>query len=152
MGGALAYNRSEIDVMVLDKDGRPAVLVEVYAGSRQTPEDIESHVRWLRTYSERTLAPYMILVTLSKVMVWRRDQQTEEPACMLDTETVLQEYMAFEDRPIVGHLLLSIAAKQWLQDLMIHWKSSTPPFEGEMKEVGLLDAISGGDIVIGAAL
>lgn len=148
MDGALAYNRDEIDVLVLSKEGRPAVLVEVKAGSRQRPEDIQSYLQMLRSYADRTQAPYMLLATPSKIMIWRREQSADEPPKELDTTRILQEYQMFGETTTVSELALEIAVKQWLQDLILHWHSAQPPFQQVIKQIKMLDAIEDGEVVI----
>jgi len=152
MDGALAYNRAEVDIMVLDSKRRPALIAEIKAGSRQLPEDLEPSIELLRSYADRALSPFMILVTLSNIMIWRRDQPAGEPLCTLNTQVILQRYMAYSDPTTAGHLSLRIAAKQWLQDLILHWHEGNPPFEEEVGRIGMLDAIRDGEVLIGAPL
>lgn len=152
MGGALAYNRAEADIMVLDSERRPALIAEIKAGSSLLPEDLEPSIELLRSYADRAQSPFMALVTLSKIMIWRRDQPAGEPVCTLNTGAILQRYMAYSDPTTADHLSLSTAAKQWLQDLILHWHEGNPPFEEEAGRIGLLDAIRDGEVLIGAAL
>lgn len=152
MHSAVAYNRDEIDVLVLDKEGRPAVLAEVKAGSRQRPEDVQSYLQMLRSYADRTQAPYMLLVTPSKIMIWQRNRPSDEPLAALNTPDILQEYQMFGDTTTISGLALEIATKQWLQDLILHWHSPQPPFQDKVMEIGMLEVMKDGEVMIKAQL
>ena len=133
--------------MVIGKNGAPSIIAEIVAGSRQRPADIRAYRERLKAYADRAQAPYMMLVTPSYIMIWARSQDTQDPVVKLNTEAILKEYNVFGTMPI-SETTLQIAAKQWLQDLILHWHSTNPPYSHELENVGILRAIRDGEVTL----
>jgi hypothetical protein len=55
----------------------------------------------------------------------------------LDTKNVLKHYDVGSIEGIIYQSTLITLTQSWLRDLAYHWKSETPPYIEEMKEIGL---------------
>lgn len=150
MEQAYAYRRA--DVLVVDKNQKPVIVVEVKAGTRQHPSDIEAHWEVLKDGAERLGARYILVVTPYKIVLWEREQPFDKPLLDLDTNVALRPYQIFGPNGIRSHLSLGVETKQWLQDLILRWHSPSPPYLHEMEESGVMDAIKDGDVLFEARL
>ncbi len=148
MGGALAYDRPAIDILVKSRSGKPVIVAEIKAGSRQRPEDKDYYLQILQSNADRVDAPYMLLVTPSEIDIWRRAVPTDVLVLTRPVRPILDTYQVFGQPAVISHLALEIAAKQWLQDLILHWRSQNPPFQHELEEMGLIQEIAGGDVAV----
>ena len=143
---------SIIDIAVLNKNQDPSILVEVKAGKSYTKASIEHYWQNLHGLADRLNADFLMLVTTESITIWKRSSDENHPILTLDTKDTLAPYGVFVDPSRASQLSLEIAAKQWLQDLILKWHSNNPPHINEMRNVGITDAISDGEVIIEARL
>lgn len=136
------------DVVVLDADEEPVLLVEVKATRRLDPEVYGETVEILRARAEMFSIPYFMLADLSTVRIFRRGSAT--PDLELPAEAVLAPYEADfvkkRERHIYHHYLERLI-ESWLRDLAYQWKSDSPPYRAELDQIGLMNGISRGSTV-----
>ncbi len=136
-------NPIRADIIALDAQNTPVMLIEVKARPRENVYDREQLVGDLQ---EAGMAlPYAMLVTLEDIRIFGWDGSALSERLQLPTADALSFYdPEFRDKNIYNHYLIRLV-ETWLQDVAYHWKSEAPPFFEELSQIGLAGRIKDGD-------
>ena len=136
------------DILVLDKNDDPVMLVEVKARRQESSFDREQIKQYLQEAAETI--PYAMLVTLSttKIFSWNRVSLSE--VFQTPTADALSVYEPdFGDKTIYEYYLTTLV-ESWLRDVAYHWKSETPPLFDKLSEIGLAERLQNGTTTVEA--
>ena len=153
--GNLLLDLTKADIVVLDKWGKIALLVEV-KGKFQGIEAKQRGISQLNLYFQNVnninisysqaddLFGMLAHTEYIEIFKWKNDVFLE-PIISLKTADILSHYEPeFTSKRILG-LYMETLIEAWLRDLAYHWKSETPPASKELAEIGLLQRLEGGD-------
>ncbi|AFZ27170.1 hypothetical protein Cylst_5125 [Cylindrospermum stagnale PCC 7417] len=71
-----------------------------------------------------------------------------EAKISLESDDILSHYDPEFSKKRIFDFHLQTLVKSWLRDLAYHWKSETPPASRELTEIGLLQLLEGGQVVV----
>jgi len=136
-------NPIRADIIALDAQDRPVLLIEVKARPQENIYDRQQLVDDLREAGP--VLPYAMLVTLEDIRIFRWDGAALSELLHLPTADALSFYdPEFREKPIYGYYLIRLV-ETWLRDVAYHWKSEIPPFFEELTQIGLAERIKDGN-------
>jgi len=145
---------SRIDILALDRDGNPVLLVEV-KGSRQINEPRKKEIlSYLNDLAKKFSVPFIMIVDLDNIDVYSSENNPDakwfkSPLLEVATNKILLEYDPDFSRKLSGkgkifsHYLERLT-EGWLRDIAYHWKSVSPPLSSKLQEIGLADKLNNG--------
>lgn len=145
---------SRIDIVALDRDGNPVLLVEVKGARELSESKRHAILSDLNSLARIFSVPYIMFADLDNIDVYSPKETLDSkwfksPLMEASTSKVLPEYdpefskKSTEKGRIFSHYL-EILIEGWLRDIAYHWKSDTPPFSSKLKEIGLAEKLSDG--------
>jgi len=135
-------NPIRADIIALDAQDRPVLLIEVKARPQENIYDREQLVEDL--IEAGSVLPYAMLVTLEDIRIFRWDGAALTEILHLPTAEALSFYdPEFVEKPIYSYYLVRLV-EVWLRDVAYHWKSEVPPFLGQLDRIGLAEGIKEG--------
>jgi hypothetical protein len=139
--------RIEVDVIVLDKEDRPVLLVEAKAKANVSQDEV---FRFLGQF-EVSEFPFAMFADFSRIAIFGKDlADPRTPICGIETVAVLSLYEpAFGQKRIFPDYFEALI-EAWLRDFAFHWKSVRPPASKELEAIGLAQRLSGGMTYKGA--
>ncbi|MBD2501068.1 hypothetical protein [Anabaena azotica] len=146
------------DIVVLSKDEKIVLLVEVKSKKSQDWQNIEKSILPIKHYlqnrrnnSPYNLAnePFILFVDLDKMIIWKWNiDKFSEPLIYLKTDDVLsnydQEFSKLSNNNRISAFYLETLVEAWLRDLAHHWKSEKPPEWHKLQAICLLQLIEEG--------
>ena len=144
----------DADIIVLDRNDRIVMLVEVKIIESQEKAGKQTIVNYMISWMKSALAkmsekntviPFAMFVDPEKIIIFKWDGvNLSEPICILNTGDILRHYEPeFGSKKIFESYLESLI-DAWLRDLAYHWKSETPPASEQIAIIGLLEMIVDG--------
>ena len=147
---------SRIDIVALDRDGNPVLLVEVKGARELSESKRHAILSDLNNLARSFSVPYIMFADLNNIDVYSPKETLDpnrewfnSPLMKASTSMVLPEYdpefskKSTEKGRIFSHYLERLI-EGWLRDIAYHWKSDTPPFSSKLKEIGLAEKLSDG--------
>lgn len=138
------------DIVVYDKYGQPAAVVEVKVGHAISEEEARRVAVYLW---EMGAAPppsvrYFLLLTPSRGYLWRVRGRPEnwEPPLSFSMEEIVRRYGGLRDQPGLAHLSLAYLADRWLSDLTLGRNGESLTLPTPLQESGFVDAVAGGEV------
>lgn len=146
------------DIVVLSKDEKIVLLVEVKSKKSQDWQNIEKYILPIKHYLQNrkysnhdNLAnePFFLFVDLDKMIIWKWNiDKFSAPLISLKTDDVLsnydQEFSNLSNNNRISAFYLETLVEAWLRDLAYHWKSERPPEWQKLQDIGLLQLIEEG--------
>lgn len=137
------------DIIALNAENEPVLLVEVKAGRR----DLEAAKLQLVEYgkimrSRGDAPPYAMSVDNEDLQIFEwKDGELSEPVFSVPTKDILTAYEPeFSAKPIYRTYLTSLV-EAWLRDIAYRWKFDAPPALEALKTIGLADRLHLGTTV-----
>jgi hypothetical protein len=141
------------DIVVLDKDERIVLLVEIKATKLEGTDAKQKAIAKVKSYLQNAKnihfslvdVMFIMLADLASIDIFRWDaNKFSESLTSLKSANILSHYdPEFSNRKILG-LYLQTLVEAWLRDLAYHWKTETPPESQKLAEIGLLQRLEGG--------
>ena len=129
------------DIVALDADDAPIMLVEVKARHEDNEFDREQLQRYLQAAQS---IPYAMLVTLRDIHLYEWKSQTLSLLLTAPAADVLSDYEPeFRDKNIYEYYLATLV-EAWLRDVAYHWKSAAPPLFDQLTQLGLVKKLDNG--------
>ncbi|GET35898.1 MULTISPECIES: hypothetical protein [Microseira] len=133
--------------VALDAEERIVVLIQAH-GQKLRPLFITEYVGYFK--AARGVIPFMILLDKEDILIfaWYSDN-VAEPICTLKVIDVLSRYAPDIESKQKSRSSLSASylvgmTKSWIDDLVYHWKSETPPALELIEAIGLLPLLKDG--------
>lgn len=145
---------SHADIVALDAQGNPILLVEV-KGTRRLPEQRRKDILLsLNKFATKFSIPYIMFVDLDNVKIYKNKEHpdsdwADSPLETIVTERILAEYdPEFNQKStkigrVFSHYLERLT-EGWLRDIAYKWKSGTPPFSDRLQAIGLAERLNNG--------
>ncbi len=119
-------NPIRADIIALDAQDNPVLLIEVKARPRENIYDREQMIGDLQQAG--IALPYAMLVTLEETYIFEWNGSALSEVLRVPTADALSVYdPEFREKNIYEHYLIRLV-ETWLQDVAYHWKSEEPPF------------------------
>lgn len=140
------------DIVICDKYGQPAAVVEVKVG-QDVSEEVARQVAvylWEMDASPPPSVRYFLVLTPSRGYLWRvrgRPELWGQPLSF-SMEGIVQRYGGLKDQPGLTHLSLAHLADRWLSDLTLGRNDESLEVLTPLQESGFPDAIIGGDVYL----
>lgn len=130
------------DIVALDKEDRPVLLVKVVAyppAEQFAEQEIVSALK-------KSLAhmPFAMIVDRRAIRVYSWDGERLRECFDLDTTDTLRTYSDTYDPERSGASYLEALVGSWLRDIAYQWKSLKPPGRQALEQSGLWDKLAGG--------
>ena len=136
-------NPIRADIIALDAEDRPVLLIEVKARPQENIYDRQQMVEDL--IEAGSVLPYAMLVTLEDIRIFQWDGAALTEVLHLPTAEALSFYdPEFREKTIYSHYLIRLV-ETWLRDVAYHWKSEAPPFFEQLTRIGLAGQIKDGN-------
>ncbi len=145
---------TQADVLVVDTNEDPVLLVEVKATKHLDRETCQEIVDALREKANRFYIPFFMLADLTTLRIFRRDGGAA-PVLEIPTEAVLSAYdAAFVRTRESGlyHHYLEHLIEAWVADLAQQWKPEAPPYKDRIAGIGLGVRMARGSTLLEAAM
>lgn len=135
-------NPIRADIIALDAEDRPVLLIEVKGRPQENIYDRQQLVDDLREAGH--VLPYAMLVTLEDIRIFHWDGAALFELVHLPTADALSFYdPEFREKRIYGDYLTALV-ETWLRDVAYRWKSDAPPFLTSLDRIGLAERLGGG--------
>jgi hypothetical protein len=131
----------DADIVVLDADDVPVMLVEVKARQDEKVFDQEQLVQYLQAAPN---IPYAMLVTLRDIQIFEWRSQALSLLLTAPTADVLSVYDSEFRKKNIYRDYLTTLVEAWLRDVAYHWKLTTPPLFEQLSRLGLAEKLSDG--------
>ena len=144
------------DIVVYDKYGQPAAVVEV-KGGRGIPEEVAREVAvhlWEMGAAPPPSVKYFLLLTPSRGYLWPvqgRPEGWKQPLSF-SMEEIVRRYGGLKDQPGLTYPSLAYIADRWLSDLTLGRNGESPVVPTPLQESGFIGAIAGGYVHLGENL
>ena len=133
----------QADILVLDAEDRPVMIVEVKSNFRYRQaleRQIEVYLRESRSRIE-----FVMLVDYQKISLNRWDGgELSKPLFAAKTAKALSAYDPDFSKKTIFEFYMITLVEAWLHDMAYHWQSEHPPFYAEMQNIGLASRLKGG--------
>lgn len=131
------------DILVLDAEERPLMLVEVR--SRVLEPDFADGLRDFMAAEQSHNAPFGMIVDFENIRIFSfSPDRTATTLATIPTSRILSVYdPRFDNKKIHGLYLESLTGS-WLRDLAYNWKSQSPPGQELLDKLGVLSRLKGG--------
>ena len=133
--------RYHADIIALDADDVPLLLVEVKARQEEKVYDREQLVQYLQ---QAVSIPYAMLVTLRDIQIYEWKSQALSLLLTAPTADVLSIYDVEFSKKTIYEYYLTALVEAWLRDVAYHWKSATPPLFEQLSQLGLAQKLNEG--------
>ena len=120
-----------------DKDDKSILMIDVRFSAMYSSPDL--NILKMEQYQH---IPFLMFVNSNVMRIFKSPTFTE--VARLDTKKVLEHYDPGSIEGIIYQSTLITLTQSWLRDLAYHWKSETPPYIEEMKEIGLFTLLFDG--------
>ena len=128
------------DFAVLDKEDFPVLVAKVIKVRLFDEDTGFFYYQEANKYAKRVGAEYVLIVTPSKMKLWRLSNG--EVLAEFDTATALRPYINKEftveksSKDYIKGLVML-----WLDDLIYSWKEAEAPYKKELKSLGILERL-----------
>ena len=129
------------DIVALDADDSPVMLVEVKARQEDSVFDREQLQRYLQAAQN---VPYAMLVTLRDMHLYEWKSATLSLLLTVPTADVLSVYEPEFRKKNIYENYLATLVEAWLRDVAYHWKSAAPPLFDQLTRLGLTEKLDNG--------
>ncbi|MTJ09327.1 MULTISPECIES: hypothetical protein [unclassified Anabaena] len=124
-------------IVAKDQDEQPILMIDVrFSGMYSSPD---LHILKMEQYQH---IPFLMFVNSHVMRIFKSPTFTE--VARFDTKKILGYYDPESIEGIIYQSTLITLTQSWLRDLAYHWKSATPPYIEEMKEIGLFTLLFDG--------
>jgi len=135
------------DVVIVDRSGAAAAIVEMKALNGATVQTATRYLRNLLAHGAVPRARYVLLITPEMGYVWSDPAQVlrqAAPALTFPMNRIVGHYLpADRDRTPMRDLVLEPIVRQWLADLA-DGVAVDERVESSLSEIGFLNAVRGG--------
>jgi hypothetical protein len=124
-------------IVAKDKDDQSILIIDVrFSAMYSSPE---MKILKMEQYQH---IPFLMFVNSNVMRIFKSPTFTE--VARLDTKKILGHYNPKSIQGIIYQSTLITLTQSWLRDLAYHWKSQTPPYIEEMKQIGLFTLLCDG--------
>ncbi len=131
----------DADIVVLDADDVPVMLVEVKVRHEGSPFDQEQLRQYLQQAAD---IQYAMLVTLRDIQIYEWKSQTLSLLLTAPTADVLSVYEPEFAQKNIYYDYLTTLVEAWLRDVAYHWKLTMPPLLEQLDQLGLAEKLNNG--------
>jgi hypothetical protein len=143
------------DFILYDRHGRLAAVIEANATRGTSSRWAAEFRRNLLAYDAFRYAPFFLLVTPDRLYLWKENLKSAEPPSLippdheLDADPFFRPFLSRVGREDVSRASFGLIVMSWLGDLILQLPGI--PWQSELEESGLLQAVKDGRIVYPAA-
>jgi len=119
-------------IVAKDKNDQPFLMIDVRFSSWYSSPDLE--ILQMEKYQH---IPFLMYANSNVMRIFK--SPTFEEIARFDTKTVLAFYDPSSIEGIIYQSTLITLIGSWLRDLDYHWNSDNPPYQNEIKAIGLYD-------------
>ena len=124
-------------IVAKDKDDKSILIIDVRFSAMYSSPDLK-----ILKMEEYQHIPFLMFVNSHVMRIFKSPTFTE--VARLDTKKILGHYNPKSIEGIIYQSTLITLIQSWLRYLAYHWKSETPPYIEEMKEIGLFTLLCDG--------
>ena len=124
-------------IVAKDKDDKSILIIDVRFSAMYSSPDLK-----ILKMEEYQHIPFLMFVNSHVMRIFKSPTFAE--VARLDTKKILGHYNPKSIEGIIYQSTLITLTQSWLRDLAYHWKSETPPYIEEMKEIGLFTLLFDG--------
>jgi hypothetical protein len=138
------------DILIMDRQGRPAAAVEVKAREQLSPEVAAALRHNLTVHGYAPPTPYYLLLTQDVGYLWKQPDPTRldaSPDYQFPLDRVIERYLKSGPKRRLGEAELELVLLQWLIGLTLEQPTPTEEPELTLARAGFDQAIRGGRVV-----